>query len=304
MKQYDVLGFGAVAVDDLLYVDAYPAPDSKTPVRERRREGGGLAGTALVAAARLGAEAAWCGVMGYDELSCFTMDALSGEEVDCSHVVSEATARPHYSIIVVDRSTGSRTLLTSNEGVTPFPPENVTEELISSARVLFVDHHVSHSVIKAVRLARQNGIPVVADIERFPEGIEELLPLVDHLICSEHAARQLTGEDEPEKIARKLAEGRACGAVTLGENGCWWSENGGDANSLPAFKVHVVDTTGCGDVFHGAYAAHLAFGESIENAMRIAAACAALKATQPGGRAGIPNQEQLKQFLASLQHPW
>lgn len=60
---WDVLGFGAVAVDDLVYLDGYPAPDSKMPVVEEQREGGGLAGTALVAAARLGARVA-CGDFG------------------------------------------------------------------------------------------------------------------------------------------------------------------------------------------------------------------------------------------------
>jgi sulfofructose kinase len=137
----------------------------------------------------------------------------------------------------------------------------------------------------------------VADIERFPEGIEELLPLIDHLICSQQAARQLTGEDEPEKIARKLAEGRACGDVTLGENGCWWSENGGDANSLPAFKVHVVDTTGCGDVFHGAYALALAEGRTVPDAARFATAAAALKAERGDGWDGMPDRPAVDALL-------
>ncbi len=74
--QYDVLGLGAVAVDDLLYVDAYPAPESKVRLRHRLRQCGGLTGTALVAAARLGARCAYAGLLGHDELSAYVIEGL------------------------------------------------------------------------------------------------------------------------------------------------------------------------------------------------------------------------------------
>ena len=110
-KLWDVLGFGAVAVDDLLYLDDYPLPDTKVPIQSQRREGGGLAGTALVAAARLGARAAYCGVLGDDELSRFSIEELEREGVDCTPVVLQAQARPIHSVVIVSQATGERTLL-------------------------------------------------------------------------------------------------------------------------------------------------------------------------------------------------
>jgi sugar/nucleoside kinase (ribokinase family) len=111
VPRWDVLGLGIAAVDDLLYVDVYPRPDSKVAVRARQRQGGGLTATALVAAARLGARAAYGGVLGHNELSRFTLRELQREGVDCASVLRKGEAEPCHSIVVVDRSTGSRTIL-------------------------------------------------------------------------------------------------------------------------------------------------------------------------------------------------
>ena len=97
-----VLGFGIVAVDDLFYVDRYPVPDTKVPIRAQRRAGGGLTGTALVAAARLGAKAAYGGVLGEDDLSRFTIEELEREGVDCANVLQRQGAGPVHAVIVVD----------------------------------------------------------------------------------------------------------------------------------------------------------------------------------------------------------
>lgn len=108
---WDVLGLGAAAVDDLLYVDQYPVPDSKVPVQAKERHGGGLAGTALVAAARLGAAVAYCGVLGDDDLSQYALEEFKREGIDCTPVMNDPSARPIHSIVIVDRTTGSRSML-------------------------------------------------------------------------------------------------------------------------------------------------------------------------------------------------
>lgn len=296
MKPWDILAFGAVAVDDLLYVEEFPEQGAKVMVSERRRAGGGLAGTAMCAASRLGARTAWAGVLGEDELSRFSMSDLRRYSVDCTPILFQEAARPHYSVIVVNRVTGTRTILALHDDVQEFPAAKVTEDLINSCDVLFIDHHGVETALKAARLAQRLGIPIVADIERVTEGLEEVLPLVDHLIVGHDFARQWTGEEAPEKMAKALGKGRVCGAVTHGEEGCWFAAHGAVLHQA-AFQVPVVDTTGCGDVFHGAYAACIARGEKITDAIRSASACAAIKAKHPGGRAGIPGRETVRKFL-------
>ena len=299
MSKWDVLGFGVVAVDDLIYVDRYPPPDTKIPMRGQRREGGGLTGTALVAAARLGAKTAYGGVLGDDELSHFTIRALEREGVDCTLALHQAGARPYYAIIIVDQATGQRTIFYSSDGAVKRRPDQVTDELITSCRVLFVDYAMADGGLRAVQLARARGIPVVGDIEQETAPcVEEMMPLIDHLIVGVEMARRVTGETQPDRMVRALSRSdRACCVVTAGEQGCWYSEYGGPVLHFPAFQVQVVDTTGCGDVFHGAYAACIAWGESVSRAVQIATAAASIKATQPGGRTGIPDLSATKRFL-------
>jgi ribokinase len=303
MKRWDVLGFGAVAVDDLLYLDHFPHPDEKMPVLGKARDGGGLAGTALVAAARLGATAAWAGVLGSDELSMWTLDAFASARVDTSAVVRFGEARPFHSIILVDRSAGTRAILYTSEGVTPMTADEVTPDLIGSARSVFLDHTVGELAAHVLRLAQAAGVPTIADLERMGPGVADTLAGADHLIVGRSFAALVTGEDEPEAAARALAgmrAARALTAVTSGAEGCWYVAADGRAGRQPAMRIDAVDTTGCGDVFHGAYAAELARGESIERALQVASVVAGIKATRPGGRQGIPDRAQVEAILQSF----
>lgn len=301
MPDWDILGFGAVAVDDLVYVDSYPLPDSKVLVSSEQREGGGLAGTALVAAARLGARAAFAGVLGDDDLSRYTIKELEREGVDCSPVRCQRDARPYHSTIIVDGATGQRTILSAHAGVTHLAETEVTAELVARCRMLFVDHTEAVIGLHALRLAHELGIPVVVDLERVsgPEVLG-LTRQSDHLIVGTEFARQVTGETDPAEAVRAIRSPlHAATVVTAGERGCWYMSRETDdaVRHQPACRVQVVDTTGCGDVFHGAYAAALVRGESTQRAVAMATAAAGLKATQPGGRRGIPDWPAVERIL-------
>lgn len=297
--RWDVLGIGAVAVDDLVYLDGFPTPDSKMLVVEETRQGGGLAGTAMVAAARLGARAAYAGVLGDDELSRYTIAELETEGVDCSSVWLSPGARPFHSTILVNRRTGERTILVSAAGVTWPRPEDMTPGLIGAARILFVDSTVVLPALRAVKVAHDLGMPVVGDLERLSESLPELIPHIDHLIVGTRFAEQAVGKSHPAEMAKRLARpGQAACVVTAGADGCWYIvENDGKIHHHPACRVAVVDTTGCGDVFHGAYAAALVRGLDVPHAIQTATIAAGLKATQPGGRRGIPDWATIERYV-------
>jgi sugar/nucleoside kinase (ribokinase family) len=142
---------------------------------------------------------------------------------------------------------------------------------------------------------------VVADFES-DEGpaFADLLTLVDHLILSRDFAAKLTGLAEPAAAAERLwTDQRQAVVITDGAAGCWYLGSGPrrPARHQPAFAVRAVDTTGCGDVFHGAYAAGLVAGMTLEERLRFAAAAAALKATRCGGQGGIPDRAAVEAFL-------
>ena len=120
----------------------------------------------------------------------------------------------------------------------------------------------------------------------------------DHLIVGQALAAQVTGYSDPARACEALwREDRVAAIVTAGNRGSWYRTAGQPVRHQPIFPVEVVDTTGCGDVFHGAYALQLARGASISECVRYAAAVAALKATRPGGRTGIPTHEQVMALL-------
>ena len=297
----DILGVGCVAVDDLLYVADYPAADSKTQVLGRERQCGGLTATALVAAARLGARCGFAVTLGDDELSRFVLESLRREAVDLTWVRRSPDARPIHSTVVVDRRRGTRTILYDLDGFQATGPDWPDEEAVRSTRVLFVDHVVAEDAIRAAGIARAAGIPVVADLEsdRGPR-FSQLFELVDHLVVSRGFAERLTGNSDPVAATQALAASdRQAVVVTCGAQGCWYlgSDEPGAPRHQPAFQVDVVDTTGCGDVFHGAYAAGLAEGLELAARVRLAAAAAALSATQSGGQAGIPVRQAVQAFL-------
>jgi len=298
-KRIDILGLGCVAVDDHLFVGRFPPPDAKTRVLARERHCGGLTATALVAAARLGARCAFAGVLGRDELSRFVLARLRAEGIDVSATLRQPNARPIYSSVVVDRSTGARNIFYDIEGVVG-ASESVPATLIRSCRVLFVDNFGVAGMTRASKLARRARIPVVADFENDSDpGFSGLWALADHRIVSKTFAASLTGSSSPQRAARKLLSSSCVVAVvTCGAEGCWYISRGWSApKHFKAFKVEAVDTTGCGDVFHGAYAYGLALGMDLGQRICFSSATAALKATQPGGQAGIPSMPQVHSFL-------
>ncbi len=294
----DVLGLGATAVDHLIYVPTYPPPNVKSSVLRSERQCGGLTATALVAAARLGARCAYAGRLGRDDASQFVAATLQREGIDLSPLVVCDDAGPIRSTIIVGTDRGTRNIFPEHPALCGAHPDLPPAGVIRSARALFVDHVGVEGMIRAAQIARAAGIPVVSDVERDLPGCRELLALVDHVVMSWEFAHTLTGADSPTEAVRRLwTADRALVAVTCGEDGCYFSEDGRSVHHQPAFRVEVVDTTGCGDVFHGAYCAALVKGMNAAERIRFASAAAALKATQPGGQAGAPTLERTLRFL-------
>jgi ribokinase len=300
IKTIDLLGFGITAVDDLIEMTLFPECGGKIPVASHKRQGGGLCLTALVTGARLGLSCSYAGVLGSNDLSRFVLSVFESEGVSHPENPAHPDAEPYHSFIVVDRSSGARTILFYEEKVVEPGPDDIRRDLIASSRAVLIDHGGAEGMIHACKTAREFGVPTIGDIERNREGdILGLPPLVDHLIIPMEFASEITGKNRPEEAVAVLAEHpRPCTAVTDGARGCWFTVDG-PANEIhhqPAFEVEAIDTTGCGDVFHGAYAAALIWGQPVPEAIRFASAAAALKASFPG-HSGIPDRQTVERFL-------
>jgi ribokinase len=259
-----------------------------------------LTAAALVAAARVGARCAYAACLGMDDLSQYIASNCTSEGINLQHAPRLPQARVVHSIIIVGQDTGSRTIFFEAGGLIGAHDNLPPEKVIRAAKVLFIDHYGMRGNLRAARIARAAGVPIIADFENaaFPL-FQEVLKLVDHLILSEGFALRLTRAATPADAALALwRPGRAVVIVTSGSAGCWSVsvEHDAAAQHHPAFAVEAADTTGCGDVFHGAYAARLARGDDLQQRIRFASAAAALKARE----AETPSVRAVERFL--LEH--
>lgn len=295
-EPFDVVGIGYCAVDYLGIVPKYPALDEKVLMTEFTRQGGGLIATAMATVGRLGGRASYIGKVGGDDFGRFTIAELEKESLDTSRVVVDPNGASQFAFIAVDQETGKRTIFWTQSGVM-LEPEEISREDILAGKVLQVDSHYPHAALQAVTWANEAGIPVVMDAGTLREGAVEIAERTNALITSTLYARQFTGQDDPEKAAVMMFDERKIiSAVTLGDKGCVYVTKEGTFHQ-PAFGVDVVDTTGAGDVFHGAFSFGLAKGWPIPQIMEFASAVAAIKCTKLGGRTGIPTYPQTVAFL-------
>ncbi|RYX84907.1 hypothetical protein EON83_08175 [bacterium] len=300
-KTRDVLGFGCTTIDELLYVDEWPERERKVQIHHIEAQGGGLGATALVAAARLGARCSYAGVLGFDDTSKRVAKLLTKEKIDLDLVPYHEDAGAIRAFVVVDTSHNTRNIFFKRPLLVGTPLNAPREAEIAASRCAFVDHYGAEGTVRLCEIARRVGVPVVADIERTDvPAFEAFFPLLGHPILSQGFAARLTNEDSPTAMVRALwNENRQVVVVTCGEAGAFFSENGRDVEHVAAFETEVVDTTGCGDCFHGVYCATLAWGLPLVERIRWANAAASLKARVAGAQKGLPRRDAVEALLAT-----
>ena len=207
------------------------------------------------------------------------------------------------SMIVANPKTGARTIFYCLDRVPVVSPKELRRVDVLGGEALFVDGFQVKGAIHAAKWAREAGKKIVMDAELTDPENDELMDLSTHVVASHGFAKSRVGDAPPAEAAKKLYErlvkkdpAKVVG-VTAGVEGSYFVSAEGEFHQ-PAFKVDVVDTTGCGDVFHGAFAFGLVQGWDLPKVVEFAAAVAALKTRKLGGRAGIPSREETEKFLA------
>ncbi len=297
---YDVLAVGIAAVDDTLTLETFPSSGAKVPVLASARSGGGLACTAIAAAAVLGGRTAYIARFGQDDLSHYIRSILVQRRVDVSHIIPDVDGQPYHSHIVIDRASGERTIFYNMSRFKPVLAEDVPERLLASAGVLLVDFLAAPGPLELVLKARRAKVPVVADIEGQAPDVALLVEQVDHLVVPEEFARWFSGQQDLKSACAVLARTpRTATVVTAGAAGCWWTDSPERPPvHRPAFAVQAVNTNGCGDTYHGAYALAIARQFSVLEAVTFASASAAIKAAEPGGGwEALPTSTQVAELL-------
>ncbi|HIB3266840.1 sugar kinase [Citrobacter sp. FDAARGOS_156] len=288
---------GITVMDRIYYVEGLPTEGGKYVAKRYTEVGGGPAATAAVAAAKLGAQVDFIGRVGDDDTGNSLLAELESLGVNTRYTRRYTGAKSSQSAIMVDAQ-GERIIVNYPSPDLLHDADWLNEIDFSQWDVVLADVRWHEGARQAFTLARRAGVMTVLDGDVTPQDISELVALSDHAAFSEPGLARLTGITDPVvglKKSQTLTNGHVY--VTRGSEGCDWIKN----NTLQhqsGFKVDVVDTTGAGDVFHGALAFSLAGGDAPEDAVRFASGVAALKCTRPGGRAGIPDCDQTRSFLS------
>lgn len=288
MPAFDVLGIGLNATDTLILLPRFPAYAGKVAFEREILSPGGQVASAMVTCARLGLRTKYIGTVGDDDRGRIQMESLRATGINLDDVQLRKNCPNQTAYILIDHTTGERTVLWRRENCLRLDPDTITAEQITSARLLHIDGHDTAAVAKAAEIARQHSIPVTVDVDTIYHGFDRVLPHVDYLVASSDFPVQWTNERDPFKALQMIQEEFhiPVAAMTLGAHGALARAEGRFVYS-PAFVVNCVDTTGAGDVFHGAFCYAVLQKMPMRDALEFSNAMAALNCTALGARGGI-----------------
>jgi len=293
-----VVGLGQACVDYLGTLPCFPREDAKVELSHLRVLCGGPASTALVSLSRLGISTAFLGSVSDDFFGKEIVKNLQRQQVNLSRLKITPGYTSQFAFIAVTLGSGNRTIFWHRGSVPPLAPEDVDLRAFPNARILHVDGLMVKAAAEAARQAKQQDMKVVMDAGTMREGSLEVVSAADVVIASEGFAAPLVGaKSSPEKALQALKRlGPDQVIITLGARGSIGLE-GSRPVRQEAFSVSAVDTTGAGDVYHGAYIYGLLQHWDMMKCMRFASAAAALKCTQTGAQSGIPDMKTILDFL-------
>jgi sulfofructose kinase len=291
--EFDVVGMGLNAVDHICVIPRFPKYDEKLRMEDFRRTVGGQVASALVACSRWGLKVKYVGKVGGDEMGDFSLASLTAEGLDVSDVVRVEGALNQFAFILVDARTGERTIIWKRDERLAFGPEEVPAAVFRTGRFVLLDGHDGPAAARAAACAREAGVTIVIDAETVKPGTREMVGAADYIVCSSSFPGDFTGkQDIREALQHIRATGPRCVVATMAREGALALSDEGYTRSR-GFKVKCVDSTGAGDVFHGAFILGLAQGWDLGRILDFSNAAAALNCTALGARGGIRPMDEI-----------
>jgi sulfofructose kinase len=296
---FDLLGIGLNATDTLLLVQEFPAYAGKVAFDRELLSPGGQVATAVVACARLGLRTRYIGTIGDDLRGDIQRDSLEGTGVDTTGLIVRQNCPNQTAYIIIDERTGERTVLWQRSDELRLQPNELKKEDIAQAGMLHIDGYDVDAAAFAAKTAREHGIPVSLDVDTVYPDFEEVLTHVDYLVAGSAWPKKWTGKSDPCEALKELQREfkNSVVAMTLGSKGSLALKDGRWYYSA-AYEVTCVDTTGAGDVFHGAFCYAMSKGMPMGAALEFSNAAAALNCTAIGARGHVPHLAEVRALMS------
>ncbi|MDX8337172.1 carbohydrate kinase family protein [Candidatus Cetobacterium colombiensis] len=297
-----ILCVGHSACDITYVLQDYPMENRKYKAEATKIMGGGPTGNAAYLLGKFGEFPSYITTLGKDFYGDLIIRELNSVNVDLKNsLINEEYTTP-CSMIITNVSNGSRTIL--NHRNKNYIPDNYKMKYLKEPEIILFDGHEIE--LARVTLEKFPNALTVLDAGSYKEETVELGQKVDYLICSEDFARDYAKVQELTKenydlVFSKLEELNGKNIViTLGEKGCIYKRNG-ELYNFPAFKTKAIDTTGAGDIFHGAFVYSLGKGYDFIKAIKFSSACASLSVEKIGGRESIPELKDVYERMEKWQ---
>ena len=296
---FDVVGIGRNSWDRIGLVAAYPPSNTKTEIEVLENQPGGQVATTVVTTARLGLRSRYLGKFGDDAAGRAVRGALVHEGIDLSEAKVVPEVSNQTAFIVVDRTNKTRNVFVYSDPRLKLSPEDFSHESITSGKILYLGGREPAAALAFARIGKDGGSKILLDADAVGDGILDLLPLADVVICPEAFPTRLMGERSLERATEWISRmGPAVVCCTRGADGVIVFCDGA-LTEMKSIDVDIVDTTGAGDVFQGGFIYGMIEQWPLERTLRFASACAALKCRTLGGQKGIPKLAQVETFLAA-----
>jgi sulfofructose kinase len=296
-EEPSVLALGNAALDVLTVVECLPQPDEKIQTKLVGIDAGGPAATAAATTARLGISASLAAAIGDDEAGRLICELNKRDGIDISLIEIQPSKTSPVSIVIANQGK-HRSIIWSMGMLEPYTATTELKKRDKISTVLLLDGREMQIALDLTQARRGRGALTMLDAGTLRVGMLELAEECQMVGMSHKFASQLIGEFNPRLALEKLRSlGAEYAIVTAGADGCWGLGPDGIILHQPIFPIEVVDSTGAGDIFHGAWAAALLKGLDWRQQLRYASGAAALGCRFPGGRAGIPTWTELKQFI-------
>jgi sugar/nucleoside kinase (ribokinase family) len=275
--------FVGLSTVDLIYsVDEHPAANEKVVARTQQAFAGGPATNAAITFSHLGGRATLIAPVGRHALASLVKQELERYSVELLDLAPESVEPPPISSIYVDRY-GRRSAVSVNTTRSQIPPAQIEYCKLKDAQVILVDGHAMQACQAWSAAAREERVPVVFDGGSWKPGTEPLLKCVDTAICSADFRPPGCAANSDPVIEYLRASGVKNIAITAGADAVRF-DSGSSAGSIEVPCVEAVDTTGAGDIFHGAFCFYAASGHDFVGALREAAAVASESCRSHGTR--------------------
>lgn len=297
----NILCIGHITHDITFPVYTFPKENTKTRFHEETSSAGGPATIAAILLSKWNEKVQLAGLLGNDEYGRKIKKELTLNKVGTNYIVLKEDYKTSHSLVLSNYSNGTRTIFTYADNkihldkfITEYAPDII---LIDG-----YEYEASKNILKQF----PNAISVI-DASYDKKEVVELAKMVKYLICSKDFAEKITGIklnyenketilnafEKMEKIFKNNI------IITLEESGCIYRN--GDVKIMPAIKVKTIDSTGAGDIFHGAFVYGLAHNFSLEKALKYATIAGALSVTRVGSYHSIPTLEEMNDVYEQVK---